>query len=253
VAVFAASDLVHPFDQAARQRLECCPPLAGAVEAFAALDHGRSADRDHAADRDQTADADVIGDLRARLEPICAGFGITPPRIELVTGDAGPVTVGLDDPVLVLSAGLVGSAGPDELTAALARECGHLFLGYGPHRSLHRALIADGDAVPGLAPDDRAAVRAALADWYGMSELSADRAAAAYLGNADAVTELIFRLAGTRPTAPGRDAAGRDADALRVREIQAWAATPGFARVAGMWVFRSPLPARADRRVSVHL
>jgi hypothetical protein len=81
-------------------------------------------------------------------------------------------------------------------------------------------------------------VRGALQAWSANSELSADRAAAAYLGDADAITRVMFRSAG-----PSTD----PMLAVRVREIQAWTATPGFARLRASIVDDEGLPVPADR------
>ena len=75
-------------------------------------------------------------------------------------------------------------------------------------------------------------------------ELSADRAAALYQGNPDAITRLIFAES-RREAQDGEEHGARsgrgwtvhsapstDDLVVRVREIQAWTATPGFARMA---------------------
>jgi Zn-dependent protease with chaperone function len=107
-------------------------------------------------------------------------------------------------------------------------------------------------------------LRAALAMWSRKSELSADRAAAAYLGSSDAITRVMFRFAGVRKDSRyaydvdlfGAQAlefeALRDSRwdrllqwqvgqasthpllAMRVREIQNWAGSPAFARLAAL-------------------
>ncbi len=57
-------------------------------------------------------------------------------------------------------------------------------------------------------------------------ELSADRVAALYHGHPDAITRVIFAEA--VHSGPAAD------HTVRVREIQAWTATPGFARLASL-------------------
>ena len=59
-------------------------------------------------------------------------------------------------------------------------------------------------------------------------ELSADRVAALYHGHPDAITRVIFAEA----VHSGRAAAPDHT--VRVREIQAWTATPGFARLTAL-------------------
>jgi Zn-dependent protease with chaperone function len=140
--------------------------------------------------------SDLRPDVRRLLPPICAAFGIAEPVLRLETGD------------------LIDHLAPDEIEAVLAHECGHVLLGHVAYRTLF-----DHPAVP-------APVRGALAAWARAAELSADRAAAAYQGGADAITRVLFRLAGAAGSGPGVRAF-----AVRVREIQAWTATPAFARL----------------------
>jgi len=93
-----------------------------------------------------------------------------------------------------------------------------------------RALLS------GLAGDEREAL---LAHCLGhvllpeAGELSADRVAAVHQGSADAITRLIFREADL-----AHDGLSHVDPAVRVREIQAWTATPTFSRL---------IPVRAGR------
>ena len=82
-----------------------------------------------------------------------------------------------------------------------------------------------------LAPDE---VEALLAHVCGhlllpghAGELSADRVAALYQGSPDAITRVIFAEAVHSGPSP-------DDLTVRVREIQAWTATAGFARLASL-------------------
>jgi hypothetical protein len=181
------ADMVHPFDESARRRLESMPELPALLKAVPPGDGPASR-----------------GQVSPLLPPICAAFGIAEPALHLETGD------------------LIDDLAPDEIEAVLAHECGHVLLGHVAYRTL-----LDQPAVPGP-------VRGALAAWARAAELSADRAAAAYQGGADAITRVLFRLAGT--AAAGSEAR---AFAVRVREIQAWTATPAFTRLRTVATRRS--------------
>jgi Zn-dependent protease with chaperone function len=202
VAIFSVSDVLHPFDQAARRRLESMPELPALLPALPPVDP-----------------VDVPGlpsELRPMVGPICAAFAV-----------AEPTTMHVE------TAELIGHLAPDEIEAVLAHECGHVLLDHVAYRTL-----LDDPAVP-------APVRGALAAWARAAELSADRAAAAYQGGADAVTRVLFRLAGVASSGPAAGSAAR-AFAVRVREIQAWTATPAFARLR---VLRHAPPGRASTAV----
>jgi uncharacterized protein (DUF1015 family) len=155
---FLTADLVHPFDESARRRLEAVADLSGYA-------------------------------------------GAAPP-------------VGCADASIIAAAGLLDLLAPDEVEVVRAHERGHLELGHRPYLALLDAALPE-------------PARGALAAWARVCELSADRAAAAALGGSDAVIRVLFRLAAV---APGANAAG-GAFEVRVREIQAWTATPAFARL----------------------
>jgi Zn-dependent protease with chaperone function len=201
----SASDVVHPFDEAARRRLDTMTGLPTSRPTR------------------QLAGARRLGpahrpELHRLLPPICVAFGIPEPELYVAPGEVDVETFGDTRPAIVISGGLADLLAPDEVEAVLAHECGHILLRHVRYRSMARWLEAAPDvAVP-------AEVRSALTDWSHTSELSADRAAAAYLGDADAMTRVMFRFAG----------AGIDPPllAVRVREVQAFTATAGFARLA---------------------
>lgn len=98
----------------------------------------------------------------------------------------------------------------------------------GPGHACAPGLIQVGDgALTTYAPADREALLAHCSGHLLLphaGELSADRVAALYQGSADAITRVIFADA-VHSGATGLD------PAVRVREIQAWSATAGFARL----------------------
>jgi Zn-dependent protease with chaperone function len=197
VSVFSSGDLVHPFDEAARRRLDAMSELPVAVEP------------DPAGER---LGPDRRPEVHALLPPICAAFGIAEPDLHLAPG--GDLEPRVTSSSITLAGGLVDGLAQDEIEALLAHACGHVLLGHAPY-----GIRLDAPAGGALS----ASARGALSAWARASELSADRAAAAYQGGADAVTRLLFRLAVADP--------GARAFAVRVREIQAWTATPAFARL----------------------
>jgi Zn-dependent protease with chaperone function len=179
------AEVVHPFDESARLRLESMPELPALLDAPLEAVVVR-----------RRPEPDSRPEVRRLLPPLCEAFGIPEPVLHLETGD------------------LIDDLAPDEIEAVLAHECGHVLLGHVAYRRL-----VDHPAVP-------VPVRGAIGAWVRAAELSADRAAAAYQGSPDAITRVLFRLAGA--AASGAEAR---AFAVRVREIQAWTATPAFARL----------------------
>lgn len=174
-------------------------------------------------------------DLSSQLASVCAAFGVPVPDLYLCPGyddiDLGGSLLCLARPSLLLGGRLIVSDAPappsimDEIAALIAHECATPLFGHSGYRMVAMLLgalpapVPLSPATPPWAASFRSApdvLREALAHWGAVSRLSADRAAAVYLGDADAVTRLLFR-----------GGAGEDA-AVRVREIQAWASTSGF-------------------------
>jgi hypothetical protein len=126
----------------------------------------------------------------------------------------------VDDPQLLATieqlCGVLGVRRPRVLASA---QPGHA---YGPG-----VLRLGTAALAGYAPRDREALLAHCCGHLLLphaGELSADRVAALYQGSADAITRVIFGEA--------VHSGATDLDpAVRVREIQAWTATGGFARL----------------------
>jgi hypothetical protein len=122
-----------------------------------------------------------------------------------------------------------------EILAVVERICGVVGLSMptvltfdGPgHASAAGVIRIGGAALADGAPSDREALLAHCCGHLLLphaGELSADRVAALYQGSADAITRAIFAAAvhsGVTDPDP----------AVRVREIQAWCATSGFARL----------------------
>jgi hypothetical protein len=119
------------------------------------------------------------------VDQICSAFALQTPQVYVSPRPGHAHSTGA---VRICESSLADLA-RDELEALLAHVCGHLVLPSHP------------------------------------GELSADRVAALYQGNADAITRVIF--------AEAVHSGGPD-HTVRVREIQAWTATPGFARLAGL-------------------
>ncbi len=90
----------------------------------------------------------------------------------------GAQTIGMDQPVIVLSSGLVHHLDDDELRFVIGHELGHAISGHAVYRTLLLRLLGLGgllNAVPGGAIAIRM-VTVGLLEWSRKAELSADRA-----------------------------------------------------------------------------
>ena len=271
MAVFSASDVVHPFDESARRQLESMTGLQATVAAFMRIYSEREAHNFHVSECLRLG-PHQLPEIYRMLPPICEAFGIAEPELYLAMGDVNAQTFGHTNTSIVIFSGLLDSLAPDEVEAVLAHECGHILLQHMLYHSMAQFLDAARELgsyapIPGLSALLSLAsvpVQSALTSWSQKSELSADRAAAAYMGSADAITRVMFRFAGVKVDTPYVHSVQAFADqalewealresrwnrvlqwmlskqsthpmlAVRVREIQAWSATPAFSRLAAV-------------------
>ncbi len=109
------------------------------------------------------------------------------------------MTVGAQNPVVIVYSSLVGSYESLEVRAVLAHELGHVL---SEHYTYTTALLIISQVVQGALPRSLFAglpIRAlylALLEWSRMAELSCDRAAALVLGDPLPVCQMLMRTAG---------------------------------------------------------
>jgi Zn-dependent protease with chaperone function len=261
--------VVHPFDEAAKRQLESMTGLQATVQAFMKVYSEREAHNFHLSECLRLGPAQ-LPEIYRYLPPICDAFGIPEPELYLAMGGVNAYTFGHTRTSIIIFSDLLDHLAPDEIEAVIAHECGHILLQHVLYHSMAQFLDAAREIgsyapIPGLSAVLSLAsvpVQSALTSWSQKSELSADRAAAAYLGSADAITRVMFRFAGVKVDSPYVHSVQAFADqalewealresrwnrilqwmlskqsthpmlAVRVREIQAWSATPGFANLA---------------------
>ena len=141
------------------------------------------------------------------------------------------MTVGAQNPVVIVYSSLVGSYEPLEVRAVLAHELGHVL---SEHYTYTTALLIISQVVQGALPRSLFAglpIRAlylALLEWSRMAELSSDRAAALVLGDPLPVCQMLMRMAGGALEGMSLDAFIRQAtayeeeDDLYARHARFW-------------------------------
>jgi Zn-dependent protease with chaperone function len=271
---FGSTDLLHPLDRSARQQLEVIPLLQPTVKKYLTTAAERKP-RQALLSGALRLGPRQLPDIYRRLPPICEAFGIPEPELFLTRGDANARTIGHDRPAIVIYSRLLEDLADDEIEAILAHECGHILAAHILYRQMAQALIraaAPGGPgrslltdVPGLASLQ---IQDALFNWYRKSELTADRAAVAYLGSAEPMQRALFRVLGVPKWLPGEvnyaayleqvaeldqiaedgrwdrslapdpeTSSGHPVAAVRIRELTTWAGSDAFRQLA-----RTPHP-----------
>jgi Zn-dependent protease with chaperone function len=207
-AHFSISDVQHPLDLSSRQQLEVIPLLQPTVRKYLTATAGRKP-RQALLSGALRLGPRQLPEIYGLLPPVCAAFGIPEPELYLMRGDANARTVGHDRAAIVIYNRLLEDLAGDEVEAVLAHECGHILAGHVLYRQMAQAAMrtpASGagrslfSEVPGLAATQ---IQAALFNWYRRSELTADRAAAAYLGSAEPMQRAMLRILGVPKWLPG--------------------------------------------------
>lgn len=122
------------------------------------------------------------------------------PRLYVTQEPVGTgLTIGANEPVTLVSSGLVGSYSEDELTAVLAHEMGHVLadhVGLTTTFQLVQMILRGVMRGVPLAGVPIAAVYFALLEWSRAAELTADRASALVTGEPLVVCRTLMRMAG---------------------------------------------------------
>lgn len=207
MAVFQPIDFLHPLDRAARQQLEGIPLLRNAVKKY--LEHVSDRRwRNWLLSNAMRLSPNQLGDYYRLLPPICQAFGIETPELYLMRGAANAMTVGHTKSMIVLYHGLLEDLADDEIQAVIAHECGHILCDHLLYRQMSLALLTTGEGILtgtiGAAANIASApLQMALANWCRKSELTANRAAAAFMRSPDPMQRALFHLIGVPKWFPG--------------------------------------------------
>ena len=200
-SVFEVHDFLHPLDLAARQQLESVPLLQKTVTKYQSLVAERRTRQGLLASAIRLGPFQ-LPEVYKLLPPICAAFGIEVPELYLTPGPANAVTVGHTQTAIIIYSELLDClGGDDEIQAVLAHECGHILASHTLYREMALAMIRAGSSIasmgaPVVGQFAGMAIQSALLDWYRKSELTADRAAAAFFGDAAPMRRALFHLIG---------------------------------------------------------
>jgi Zn-dependent protease with chaperone function len=109
------------------------------------------------------------------------------------------MTIGSQNPIIVLDAGFVRRLGPGEQRAVIAHELGHILSDHMVYITTLNILLAVGNPLPFFFGIPFRAVRAVLLEWYRATELSCDRAAVLAVRDPQIVCRTLMVTAGGMP------------------------------------------------------
>jgi Zn-dependent protease with chaperone function len=210
MSVFHSTDFLHPLDLSARQQLEAIPGLQLASKKYLGAVTDRRV-RQELLSSALRLGPKQLAEYYRMLPPICDAFGIPEPELYLKRGPANAVTMGHTRPAIVLYNELLEDLAEDEVEAVLAHECGHILAEHVLYRQMGLAMMRVGTQAGSIGGPmtklvtqfTTAQMRTAMFNWYRKSELTADRAAVAYLGDPEPMQRALFHIIGVPKWVPG--------------------------------------------------
>ena len=184
--------------------------------------------------------------------------------------NAYTLAVGGRAPFVVVHTALLELLSEEEVVAVLAHECAHIRCEHGVYLTLANVLADGAASAPGLGALLRGGMEDALARWLRAAELTCDRAALLVVGEPRVVVSALMKLAGGSPSLATeldpdaflqqarlldeasatplgwwlRNAATRQLShplpVLRAREVDTWASSGEYQRVAQAYAARQP-------------
>jgi Zn-dependent protease with chaperone function len=189
-------DFIHPQDDAARRELEAVPGFDMVTKCFLKFGVEKFLHGYLMANYIRLSESQ-LPDVYNLLPSVAEKFGIEEPEFYLqMNPTPNACTMGDNQCFIVVTSGLLEHiTDRQELEAVIAHECGHISCRHVFYKTMAGMLSMLGAAI-GIPPALSAPIGIAFNYWSRRSELSADRAAAVYLGSPDPMVGALLRLAG---------------------------------------------------------
>jgi Zn-dependent protease with chaperone function len=194
MVAFRAQDYIHPLDRTARENLEQIPGLRKMTDLYLKAFQERTM-RQMLMSQAVRLGPRQMSWIYRLLPPVCEAYGIEEPELYITHGPLNAFTFGQTRTCVVLYSGLMESLDEPEIQAVIAHECGHILSEHVLLKTMAHMLEQIASTNP-IASAAAAAVRPKLMDWSRKSELSADRAAIAFMGDVEVWLRVLMRFGG---------------------------------------------------------
>lgn len=195
---------IHPLDRQALQALRKIPGIDHILRKLLGLTTERMYRVFCQASSIQVSDRQYAH-LDAKLEIVARTLGLPKPEIFVSMGDFGGIealTMGVENPFVVVSVGLLERLDDAEMLAVLAHEMGHIHCQHLLYKTAADTLLFVLGAVMARTPLATIVqtlgwpVQLALLTWRHKAELSCDRAALLVVQDPDVVMRALAKAAG---------------------------------------------------------
>jgi Zn-dependent protease with chaperone function len=183
----------HPADRAATAALKAIPMLDTLVRKLIEWRYERAVRQLYLGNSLKVSEQQ-LPDLWTAHEAACRMLDM-PREYDLYVAARVPglgLTVGSQNPIIVLDADLVGRIGAGEKRALIAHELGHILSDHMVYVTALNILLSVGGNLPFFFDLPFRAVRAVLLEWYRATELSCDRAAVLAVRDPQIVCRLLM-------------------------------------------------------------
>ncbi len=213
----------HPADRAATAALSAIPGLDTVVRWLIEQGYERAMYQQTLAGSVRLGDDQMPGIYTGFKEVLHAldlpGSAEKPPRIYVGQDPTlNAMTVGSQNPYVVVTSRLTEVLDDEEMRAVLGHETGHILAGHVMYHTAMQILLSL--TIPVLSPGalPLTAVRLALLEWFRAAELTCDRAAVLAVGDPEVVCRTMMVLGGGLPS----DSLSYAAFMRQVQEYQEW-------------------------------
>ncbi len=202
-----ADAYIHPLDRQALKALRAIPGVDLIIRKLVGL----TIERMHRVLSKASAvrvSKDQYAHLDQKLEVVCQTLNLAKPELYVSLTDqfggmsVNAFTTGVENPFIVLYAGLVEQLSEEELLAVIAHEMGHIHCQHLLYRTAATALLTLMETALGKTPVGAILrtiglpIQIALITWMHKSELSCDRTALLVVQDARVVMTALTKLAG---------------------------------------------------------
>ena len=190
----------HPADRAATSALHAVPLLDTVIKRLIDLGHEKRLRQVVTGNAVKVGPEQLPETWRRYVQATTILDLARVPDLYVFSGaDANAMTLGANNPIVVVKSSLIGGYSPDEVQTVLAHEVGHVL---SEHYYYTTALVLLRQFLDGALPKSlllglpARAMYLALLEWARAAELSADRAAALVRGDPLDPCRVLMRLAG---------------------------------------------------------
>jgi Zn-dependent protease with chaperone function len=237
----------HPADRAATAALQSIPVLDKVVRKLVEYGYERSLRQSYLGDSIKVSERQ-LPELYASYTGVHRILDMPGEYDLYVTGGLGPLawnalTIGSQNPMLVMGSPLLAKLGAGEQRAVLGHELGHILSDHVMYMTALQIILRAGGSI-GLLGLPLVPVRAVLLEWVRTAELSCDRAAVLAVRDPKIICRTLMVLAG------GVSADKLDLDAFMAQAMEYDNWEDGHDRVRRFFTEIGRTHANAVRRVS---